>query len=67
METDLSTGQLLRLAPEVLSMLPQLQIQKQQIPQPDAFTYETIRGMSVLVPDLEAARKTLEATLRSGK
>jgi len=66
-ETDLTTGQLLRLAPEVLSVLPQLQLQKQQIPEPDTFTYETIRGMSVLVPDLEKARKALEDTLQPQK
>lgn len=63
MKTSLTTGQLLRLAPEVLTLVPRLEIQKQQIPEPGTFAYETIRGMSVLDADLEAARRALEKAL----
>ena len=62
-KTDLSPGQLLRFALEALPMLPRLAVSGQQIPQADAYTYDTVEGMSVLIPDLDAARSFLQSTL----
>jgi len=63
-DTDLSKKALLRLTLEVLPLLPELRLEGQHIPQEGAFSYETIRGMSVLVPDLEAARALLTETVK---
>ena len=51
------------MALDVLPELSELNIQGQQIPQEGAYSYQTIRGMSVLVPDTAAARQFLEETL----
>lgn len=63
-DTDLSKKALLRLALEVLPLLPELHVVGQHIPADGAFSYETIQGMSVLVPDLEAARALLMETTK---
>ena len=63
--TDIPKGDLLRLALEVLPILDDLSLTGLQIPQEGAYSYETVRGMSVLIPDLEAARTLLRDTLGS--
>lgn len=62
-QTDLSARTLLRLITEALPLLPRLTVTGQQIPQTGAYTYETVDGMSVLVPDPERIRKHLKQTL----
>lgn len=60
--TDVSGDSLFSLAKELLPTLRQLRITGQHIPAEGTYSYETIRGMSVLVADLEAARKLLRET-----
>ena len=61
-EADVSGDSLFSLAREVLPILRKLQITGQHIPAEGTYSYETIQGMSVLVADLDAARKLLEET-----
>lgn len=65
--TDLSPEELLALARQMLPMLSSAAIISQHIPTDGAYTAKTIDGMSVLVPDLDAARRFLEDTIRAGK
>ena len=52
--TDLSNGEILEYAVELLPMLSQLDISTQYIPAEGTYQYASVRGMSVLLPDLEA-------------
>ncbi len=61
--TDLSNSEIISYALELLPLLKNLTIETQRIPADDTFKYATIRGMSVLVPDIEANRKLLEDTM----
>lgn len=60
--TDMTESRLLMLALEIFPMLPRLQLNSQSIPAPGSYTNETIRGMAVLVADMEAARQLLRET-----
>lgn len=60
--TDLSRGQLLVLALEVLPQLSGLQLASQRIPADGTFFDDTIDGMRVLVADMDAARRLLRET-----
>ena len=59
---DVSGESLLSLAKDLLPIVRGLQITGQHIPAEGTYSYETIQGKSVLVADLEAARKLLEQT-----
>lgn len=61
-DADVSGESLLSLAAELLPILRHLQVTGQHIPAEGTYSYETIQGMSVLVADLEAARKLLKET-----
>ena len=61
--TDLKPDQLWDLARSLLPMLSDAEIVSQHIPADDAYTAKTIDGMAVLVPDLDAARRLLDATV----
>lgn len=61
--TDLNYGKLVLLAMEILPKLSDAQIVNQRIPADGTFTDETIDGMAVLSPDLEANRAFLRKTL----
>lgn len=58
--TNLSSGQLLLLALEVVPQLSDFQLTSQRIPADGTFSDDTIDGMSVLVADLDAARQLLQ-------
>lgn len=62
-ETDMDTKEILNSARQFVPVLSQLQIRHQHIPQEGTYRYKTVRGMSVLVADLDAARALLEQTL----
>lgn len=53
MTTDLSNGEILGYALEIVPLLAQLQINTQRIPADGMYYDASIRGMAVLVPDLE--------------
>ena len=57
--TDMGTTQILSFATGLLPNLSEIQISSQRIPQAGQYTDQTIDGMAVLVPDLEAARSIL--------
>lgn len=63
--TDMSKDTLKDLALELLPILSRLEVKSQHIPAEGTYNYRTIRGMSVLVADMEAARKLLRETLAS--
>ena len=61
--TDLSRGQLLLYAVEILPHLSQMDLLSQSIPAPGTFTDQTIDGMAVLEADMAAQRQYLQNTL----
>ena len=61
--TDMSRRELLSLARELFPLLPRLTIVSQHLPADGTYTDRTIRGMAVLVADMDAARKLLEGIL----
>jgi len=61
--TDLSRRELISIAAELFPMLSDLTIVSQRLPADGTYTNKTIRGMAVLVADLDAARQLLEETL----
>ena len=61
--TDMSNGDMLEVAAKIVPILPELQVTSQYIPAEGTYTYASIRGMSVLVPDLEVNRQILKDTI----
>ena len=61
--TDMSNGDMLEIAAKIVPILPELQVTTQYIPAEGTYTYASIHGMSVLVPDLEANRQILKDTI----
>lgn len=57
--TDLSAPKILKYAVSLLPMLGDAQVQTRHIPADGTYTSQTIDGMWVLVPDLEANRAVL--------
>ena len=58
--TDLSNKEILGYMMEILPMIGELKIKTQTIPAEGTYRYASIRGMSVLVPDLAANREILK-------
>lgn len=58
--TDMTNTQILSLATKLLPSISSLKLSSYRIPADDAYYGATIRGMSVLVPDLELNRKHLQ-------
>lgn len=61
--TDLTNKEMVGYVMELSGLLASGEIKTQRIPADGAFYEATIRGMQVLVPDLEANRKILKETL----
>lgn len=61
--TDMSRDEVTALAAKLIPVLPQLEIRTQYIPEDGTYTYRKIRGMSVLVADMEAAQTLLRSTV----
>lgn len=62
-ETDMGESSFLRLGINLFPMLSGVEITSQRIPADDAYVQRSIRGMSVLVADMDAARAQLVQTL----
>lgn len=60
--TDMSESRLLLLALEIFPILPDLSLTSQSVPAPGTCTDETVNGMAVLMPDMDAIRKLLQQT-----
>lgn len=61
--TDMSQTQIISYATDLFPMLTGATILSQRIPADGAYSGRMIRGMAVLVADMDAARLTLEQTL----
>ena len=61
--TDMTNGDITRYMVEILPILPKLEITTQHIPAAGTYRSCYVRGMAVLVPDLEANRALLKDTL----
>lgn len=62
--TDMTHTQIIRFATDLFPILTKLTVVSQRIPADGTYSGKSIRGMSVLVADMDAARKLLEETLR---
>ncbi len=56
-------SQIMGYAADVFPMLKNISVVSQRVPEDGMFQYANIRGMEVLLPDLEASRQMLEDTL----
>ena len=63
--TDLSNREILDYLLEIAPMLSKLKVKTNRIPTDDTYKYASIRGMSVLLPDLEANRAVLQDIMGS--
>lgn len=61
--TDLTDAEILNYAAMLLPMLPELEVRTMRIPADGSYRMTTIRGMSVLIPDLEESRELLKTIL----
>lgn len=61
--TDMTNLEIMQYAAKLLPLLKDLQVQTQHIPAEGTYRSAMIRGMYVLVPDLEANRKILRESL----
>lgn len=64
--TDMTNAQITGYMMELFPMLSSVQINTQHIPADNAYTLTMIRGMSVLLPDLEKNRQILFESLMGG-
>ena len=58
--TDMTNRQILDYLVDMVPMLGDMQVNNNRIPADDTYQYASIRGMSVLLPDLAANRALLE-------
>ena len=65
--TDMSGTEIIKLATELFPMLRDCTIISQRIPADGAYAINTIRGMSCVVADMDAARELLEQTIQGEK
>ena len=61
--TDLSNSEIVELATKLFPMLSECTVVSQRVPSDGAYDLKTIRGMSCVVADMDAARKLLEETM----
>ncbi len=61
--TDMTNADIVKYIVEFAPLLPELQITTQHIPAAGTYTGAMVRGMSVLIPDLDANREILRETL----
>ena len=61
--TDMSQSEILKLAGELFPMLKDCTIISQRVPADGEYVYRTIRGMSCVVADMDAARELLKQTI----
>lgn len=63
--TDMTNAEIFGYAGELFPMLSSCTVITQHIPEDGAYRDASVRGMSVLIPDLEKARELLRSTLDS--
>lgn len=62
--TDMTDGEITDCLVQLLPVLPELKVTTQTIPASGTYKNASVRGMAVLVPDLEANRQILRETLK---
>ena len=62
--TDMSNGKLINLALDSFPMLTDMKVNAQYVPAEGTYQFASIRGMSVIVADLEANRQLLADTIK---
>jgi LCP family protein required for cell wall assembly len=62
--TDMSNRQLLQLVSDCFPMLSDLQVKTQYVPAEGTYQFASIRGMSVIVADMEANKQMLIDTIK---
>ena len=61
--TDMSNAEILGYATDLFPMLADCKVISQRVPADGEYTLDTIRGMSVVLADMEAARQLIRDTL----
>lgn len=61
--TDMENDEIVDLVMEIFPILPELEVSTQHIPAKDSYQGKYIRGMAVLVADMEATRQLLRDTI----
>ena len=61
--TDMTNSDITGYMVELLPLLPQLTLETQTIPVRGTYSHKLIRGMSVIVADMDACRRILEETI----
>ena len=61
--TDMSNGDILGYVMEFFPLLSDLEVTTQYIPAEGTYQGASVRGMSVLIPDMEANRQILRDTI----
>lgn len=61
--TDMSDSQIIGYASKLIPLRNNLEVISQRIPGDDGYRFATVKGMDVLIPDLEACRRLLSETL----
>ena len=61
--TDMTNAHITGYMVELLPLLPQLTLETQTIPARGTYSHKLIRGMSVIVADMEECRRILEETI----
>lgn len=62
--TDLSSKEIISYAIDLFPMLKDCTVVSQRVPADGTYSFKTIRGMSCIVADMDAARELLEQTIR---
>ena len=65
--TDMTNAEIIGYATELFPMLADCTIVSQRVPGDGAYSMATIKGMSCVVADMDAARKLLEKTFQTGE
>lgn len=64
LKTDLSNKEILAYMADMIPLLGELKVTSNRIPVEGSYKYASIRGMSVLVPDIEKNRAALQEILK---
>ena len=63
LDTDIGSIEMMVMAMELVPMLADAQVVSQYVPSAGTYADQSINGMSVLVPDVQAVHQMLESTL----
>lgn len=61
LSTNMANGQIVLLAAKCIPTFGSIELHSYCVPANDSFIYASVRGMSVLIPDLDKVRDRLES------